>query len=329
MTTLLIHPGFPKSASTTIQKSIEAFQSNDHVSVFRSESAWPEYPTQASTHFRMAFDPTHLKPRSNPRQLSAETATRELAVFKSGKAGIKIISGEGISNLPPTGFAKAIDFFSPDRVEVRIVLRNPWDFQSSKLQQHIKTGATNLQVDALDYESRLRTFASYPTRLFSFEDLVKSGCITETIFPEAPVKDVHPQNVGFTGAGLAFIWRANLVEKHLGVSLSREDRNLIRRIGRELPGERFQLHPDDCNLSIESVPDYGFNWKEPDRPRTEYWKLSDFFRPLDRDAANAVSKIPTQLSWIIDKLSPEAQKNLAIVSEFSVSGIEQNDNLSS
>lgn len=317
-----------KSGSTTIQKSIEKFQSDENVLVFRSGRFHPNLQTQASTHFRLAFASKTIATGTNFSRERQQTAIEELEFFRSAKGRSKVISGEGICSLGRAEFESAMEFFEPDRVEVRLVIRNPWDYQSSKFQHNIKFGKTKLHVGPLEYGRKIETFDSESTQLFSFEDLVKSGSLVKTVIPEVTVPDAVPQNRGLTSAGLALIWRTNLAEKHLNLSLTQNDRKIIRKIAGELPGRKFRLHPTDCGITDANLPDYGFNWKEPDPEVLGHWRMSDFFLPLEKDAILAIAQSAKSISNARCELSETGKLNFSLVSKFATSEIDANFDLS-
>lgn len=325
---LIVHGGFPKSGSTTIQKSIEKFISNRDTVVFKSSTFHKSNPTQASSHIRLLFD-SERPPRGEvATPANKDTAMKDLEDFKSNVAQNKILSGEGFSNLERQDFDSAVDFLDPSRVEVRLVIRNPWDYQSAKFQHHLKVGISELTVNPLDYSKRVETFASYPTELFSFEDLVRSSSFVQTVLPEVGVGDVDPQNQGLTQPGLAFLWRCHLVEKHLNLDLSQGDRMVLRRVAKELPGKKFRLHPEDCNVLPSQFPDYGFDWQEPDRPEEDFWYLTDFLRPMNSEFSSMISQVPSKLPGVLSRLSPSGKENFNLVNRFATSEIDSSYDIS-
>lgn len=326
MTKLIIHGGFPKSGSTTIQKSIERHEPDENVLVFKSSRLHKGNPTQASTHFQRAFS-SNYSPKVDST-FTGDKAKAELRTFRESKAKTKVLSGEGLSNMARLDFDSAIEFLRPDHTEVRLVIRNPWEYQSAKFQQHLKAGVTRLKVPPLDYEERLATFSSHTTKLFSFEDLVRSGSIARTLLPEVGVNDADAQNRGLTQAGIAFLWRLHVVKSNQNYTLANKDVSVFRRIARELPGRKFRLHPDDCNISRAALPNYGYDWQEPNHAESDFWKIQDFFRPLERKVILDISQLLNQSSLGLAQLSANGLKILEYVIRFAESEIPIDLNLS-
>jgi hypothetical protein len=297
---LLIHPGMPKAASTTIQSTLmQASTSLEGVKVFETA----RFGTNASRPLGGWIATSQSKKSFAREKLTLreiEQIWLEIEAFRLDSSPIRVISGEGIWNWSPSDFARFTSFFPAVNVEARVVIRDPWTVASSRFQQHLKTHKHDLTMETIQYQKPLAKFASIPTKVLDFGVLIKSpvpgkSSIAGTLLPELKLEaDAPSKNSGLSWPGAFFLYRLNreLRQRGADFNLLKSERGRIIKHLRGLDGQRFQLHPSEVPVDMREVEfvksRFGIHFTSPCLSEESTQRLRDFNLPLAKEHAEVL-----------------------------------------
>ena len=178
-TTIYLHIGVHKTGTTSIQQTMKRQREmllghdinylgmrENHGAVFLS------LLSDAPERYRRNVD----KRNDTPEKAAAYNERNEqelLELLSANRSSKLLISGEGLSLLPPASVAKMKEILDPyaDAYRIIVYVRDPYEFTSSSLQQHFKAGYAlddpNLPLTLPRYRQKIDKYI----RLFGRENV--------------------------------------------------------------------------------------------------------------------------------------------------------------
>lgn len=277
MKEIILHLGFHKTASTSIQQTL---YKNCNKAVFCNKGyIYPdELPSNHGIVFYSMFSPHPEKYSINIRKgLSLEEIHKNHESWKnyliklSGNNTNKklILSGEGISLLSKYSLSKFRDFviniFKTQNIRVIIYVRNPYDFIRSNYGEYQKTGI-NKDISSIkpNYELRFErifsTFDENNIKIYKFEDAIKNsfgpvGHFYEKVlrFSDKEIKSFKliRSNESYSQLALELCKhinsRGSLVNDSLKLNTNRTAYDLFPII--KIDGSKFKLNKEESDIA--------------------------------------------------------------------------------
>src|SRR5688500_10321695 len=178
-TTIYLHIGVHKTGTTSIQQTMKRQREmllehdinylgmrENHGAVILS------LLSDAPERYRRNVD----KRRDTPEKAAAHNERNEqelLELLSANRSSKLLISGEGLSMLPPASVAKLKEILDPyaDAYRIIVYVRDPYEFTSSSVQQHFKAGYAlgdpNLPLTLPRYRQKIDKYI----RLFGRENV--------------------------------------------------------------------------------------------------------------------------------------------------------------
>lgn len=314
MKKLIVHPGMPKSGSTSIQIALERTRIGD--------ASWNlldfDFNGANSSLFLASAFSTRRRskiPESLQNSLfKEERVARRMLEFQDSKSKLSVISAEGLWGWGDEEFKRMIKHFDPDEVSVRVVIRDPWTSAGSFFQQQLKSGKAELSVPEIDYRTSLRKFEKFGLQVFDLSPFLADPFIApqlpQRVFPEIemqPEPTVRNKSISWLAAIFLFRLNRNLNEKHLKLDRGSHDRRSVVQIAREIPGPKFMLRSAEVPWAKDQA-DYvearfGIVWK-PMTVNEGRYSMSDLSSRMSKSDADIVRE------WVSPHISSFESKAL-------------------